>query len=57
MFRHLLKATFRNLAKGRAFGLLNIAGLSIGIACAGFILLWVEDETTFDHNFAQHNYL
>ena len=28
--------------------LLNILGLAIGIACAGLIFLWVEDETTFN---------
>src|ERR1700744_4968836 len=55
MLRHSLKTAFRGLWKRRAFGFLNIAGLSIGITCAAFILLWVEDETTFDHNFAGHN--
>jgi putative ABC transport system permease protein len=57
MFRNSLKTAFRQLWKRRAFGFLNIAGLSIGIACAAFILLWVEDETTFDHNFALRDYL
>ncbi len=57
MFRNLLKTALRHLWKRRAFGFLNIAGLSIGIAAAAFILLWVEDETTFNHNFAQRDYL
>jgi ABC-type antimicrobial peptide transport system permease subunit len=57
MFRHSLKTAFRHLWKRRAFGFLNIAGLSIGVACAAFILLWVEDEMTFDHNFALHDHL
>ena len=57
MLRNLLKTAFRGLWKRRAFGFLNIAGLSIGIACAALILLWVENETTFDHNFAQRDYL
>ena len=57
MFRHSLKTAFRNLWKHRAFGFLNIAGLSIGIACAAFILLWVENELTFDHNFALHDHI
>jgi len=52
MLRNSFKATLRNLWKHRAFGFLNIAGLAIGIACAGFILLWVEDEVTYDHNLA-----
>ncbi|HEY4337233.1 MAG TPA: ABC transporter permease [Puia sp.] len=58
MFRNnAFKSTLRNLWKHRAFGFLNIAGLSIGIACAAFILLWVEDEVTFDHNFASRDYI
>ena len=52
-----VKTAFRNLWRHRAFGVLNIAGLSIGIAAAAFILLWVEDELTFDHNFANHDNL
>src|SRR5882757_5280429 len=51
------KSTLRSLWKHRAFGFLNIAGLSIGIACAGFILLWVEDEITYDHNLANRDYM
>ena len=50
-----LKTAFRGLWKRRAFGFLNIAGLSVGITSAAFILLWVEDEISFDHNFALHN--
>src|ERR1700761_2610019 len=57
MLRNSLKTAFRQLWKRRAFGFLNIAGLSIGIACAAFILLWVEDEMTFNHTFARRDYI
>jgi putative ABC transport system permease protein len=57
MFRNSFKTAFRSFWKHRAFGFLNVAGLSIGITCAAFILLWVEDELTFNHNFARHNYI
>lgn len=55
MLRNYLKTAFRGLWKRRASGFLNIAGLSIGITCAAFILLWVENELSFDHHFANHN--
>src|SRR5262249_55413835 len=29
---------------------INISGLAIGIACAGLIFLWAEDELTWDNN-------
>ena len=33
----------------KTYSALNIAGLAVGIACACLILLWVEDELTFDN--------
>jgi len=50
MFKNFLKTTFRNLCKNKGYSFLNIFGLAIGIACAGFIFLWVEDEINFDSN-------
>jgi ABC-type antimicrobial peptide transport system permease subunit len=57
MIRNYFWAALRNIRRNKGFSLLNIAGLSIGIAAAAFILLWVEDETTFDHNFANRDYI
>ena len=48
MFRTTLRAGLRNFWKNKTYGFLNILGLAIGIACAGFIFLWVEDELHFD---------
>jgi len=53
----MIKITFRNLWKNRTYSFINIFGLAIGVACAALILLWVEDETTFNHNFANINNL
>jgi putative ABC transport system permease protein len=51
MFRNYIKAAFRNLWKNKGYSFLNIGGLAIGMACAGLIFLWVEDELTFNHYF------
>lgn len=48
MFKNFFKTTFRNLWKNKTYSFLNIFGLAIGIACAGLIFLWVEDEMNFD---------
>jgi putative ABC transport system permease protein len=48
MFQKTLKAGVRNFWKNKSYSFLNILGLAIGIACAGLIFLWVEDETAFD---------
>src|ERR1700753_1992663 len=50
MLRNFFKQTVRSLKKNKAYSFLNIFGLAIGIACAGLIFLWVEDETTFNDN-------
>ena len=48
MIRNFIKTAIRSLQKNKAFSFLNIFGLSIGIACAAMIFLWVEDEVSFD---------
>lgn len=50
MFKNFFKTTFRSLLKNKGYSFLNIFGLAIGIACAGLIFLWVEDEMNFDSN-------
>jgi predicted permease len=45
-----LKTAFRNLWKNKTYSFLNIFGLAVGISCAGFIFLWVEDELNYNHN-------
>jgi putative ABC transport system permease protein len=45
-----MKHSFRTLRKNKGYSLLNIFGLAIGLACAGMIFLWVEDELSFDSN-------
>jgi putative ABC transport system permease protein len=49
MFKNYFKTTFRNLWKNKGYSFLNIFGLAIGIACAGLIFLWVEDESNYDN--------
>jgi putative ABC transport system permease protein len=43
-----IKTMFRSITKNKGYSFLNITGLAIGIACAGLIFLWVEDEVNFD---------
>ena len=48
MQNHFLKNAWRNLWKHRTIGFVNIAGLAIGMAAAFMVLLWVQNEFTFD---------
>src|SRR3981081_1004538 len=44
MFKNYLKTAFRNLWKNKAFSLINVMGLALGLACSLLIMLWEIDE-------------
>ncbi|WP_221622068.1 permease prefix domain 2-containing transporter [Larkinella knui] len=48
MLRNHFKIAWRNLVKDRQFTLLNLIGLSTGLACTLLIYLWVNDELHID---------
>jgi putative ABC transport system permease protein len=48
MFKHHLLISLRNLQKFKGSFLINLIGLSTGLACTLFIYLWVNDELNFD---------
>jgi putative ABC transport system permease protein len=48
MFKHYLVSAVRSLKRHKLFTLLNIAGLATGMACSVLILLWVQDEYSYD---------
>lgn len=48
MIKNYLTIAWRNLLKHKAFSLINILGLSIGIAACLIIFLYVHHEFTFD---------
>src|SRR6185437_4636026 len=55
MFSNYLKIAVRNLRKNIPFSVINIAGLSIGLACCILILLYIRDELSFDRFHAQQD--
>ncbi len=48
MLQNFFVVAWRNLRRNGLYSTVNIAGLSIGIACSILILLWVADETSYD---------
>ena len=48
MFKNYLKIALRNLQRHKAYSLLNISGLAIGMTCSILILLWVQNELSYD---------
>ncbi len=50
MFTTYIKLAWRNLVKHTVFSFINIAGLTIGMACTLLILVWVYNERSWDKN-------
>jgi len=48
MFLNYLKIAWRNLLKNSFYSLINCLGLTVGLAVGILILLWVQDELSFD---------
>ena len=58
MFKNYFKIALRNLQRNKVYSFINIAGLSLGLACAMLIILYVKDEVSFDrfHQNVNHIY-
>lgn len=58
MLKNYLLSTLRNISKRKGFTLLNILGLSIGLAASLLILQYVKDELSYDdfHQNSEHIY-
>lgn len=48
MFKNYLKIALRNIRKHKGYSFINIAGLAIGVAACLLLVLWVQDELSFD---------
>lgn len=57
MLSQYFKTTIRSLSKNKGYSFLNIFGLAVGVACAGLIFLWVENELSYDQTYAKKDRL
>ena len=51
MLKNYLKLAWRNLTKSKTFGFINIFGLAAGTLCSLYILLYVQDQYSYDKHF------
>ncbi len=58
MLKNLLKVAVRNIVKEKSYSIINILGLTIGITCSIFLLLYIVDELSYDkyHENAENVY-
>ncbi len=59
MLKNYFKIAFRHLSRHKVFSFINIVGLAAGMACTVLILLWAQDEFSYDKFFkdSDHIYL
>jgi len=51
MIKNYFKIALRNIRRHSTYSILNISGMAIGMACSILILLWVQDEWSYDRHF------
>ena len=57
MIKNYLKIAWRNLLKNKAQTSINVTGLSVGMAVAILIGLWIWDVVSYDKYFQNYNSL
>src|SRR6185437_2957798 len=55
MLKNYFTVAWRNLLRSKWYSLINTLGLSIGLAVALLIGLWIWDELSFDHYHENHS--
>ena len=48
MFQNYLITALRNFTRHKLYSFINIAGLTVGLTCAIFIILFVKDQLSYD---------
>lgn len=48
MLKNYVKIIFRNFLRQKTYSFINITGLGVGIASTILILLWIQDELSYD---------
>ena len=50
-----IKIMLRKLYREKLYALINICGLSLGIACCVLLTLYLHSELTYDLHYKKHN--
>lgn len=57
MLKDYLKTAWSNLVRNKVYSAINISGIAIGMVGAVLILLWLQNEISFDKFHAKKNNL
>ena len=48
MLKNIFKTAIRNFSRNKAYSLINISGLAIGLSCCILIILYIQREVSYD---------
>lgn len=48
MIKNFFRFSFRNILKHKGFAFINIFGLAVGLTASLLILLWIQDELSYE---------
>ena len=54
MFKNFIITAIRNMNRQRGYTLINVSGLAVGIAACIIILLYVQNELSYDKYLKDH---
>ncbi len=57
MLLNYLKIALRNITRQKGYSFINISGLALGMTCSIFLLLWIQDELSYNRFHANANNL
>ncbi|KAB2878829.1 FtsX-like permease family protein [bacterium] len=49
MLKNYFKIALRNILRQKGHSFINISGLAVGLACTVLIVMWIQDELSYDH--------
>lgn len=55
MFKNYFKTAWRNFSKNKSYGIINILGLTMGLAAVLLIVIWIWDELSFNKHFKNYD--
>jgi len=57
MYKNYIKILFRQLMKDRAYSMINLGGLAIGLSAVLLIVIYVQFESSYDNDLPQSDHL
>jgi len=55
MLKNFFRVAFRSLLRQKAYSVLNLLGLSLGITCTLLLAMHIREELSYDRNFSKHD--